>query len=253
MKESTRRGSSSLGPYLLEIQRFPLLTPGEETSLVARLRGSEGEEEVHRLVQANLRFVVKIARQYQGRSLPLEDLVGLGNLGLLRAAHRYEPSRGARFLSCAVWWIRKAMLDAPVAGDSSRTLAEVLPDSSTEDPMEALLRREARARVRRALRRLTQREIRVLSGRYGFGGCRARTLGELGRELGVTREAVRQIEGRAREKLSRILRGEEPIPARKSKRRGHAGAAGLRPAPSGLSRPRSWRGTPSACTGSCEG
>jgi RNA polymerase primary sigma factor len=116
MKETSRRGGPGLAAYLLEIQRFPLLTSDQEAQAVARLRNSDGEEEMHRLVQSNLRFVVKIARQYQGRSMPLEDLISLGNLGLLRAARRYEPSRGARFLSCAVWWIRKAMLEALEGG-----------------------------------------------------------------------------------------------------------------------------------------
>jgi len=312
MKETSRRGGPGLAAYLLEIQRFPLLTSDQEAQAVARLRNSDGEEEMHRLVQSNLRFVVKIARQYQGRSMPLEDLISLGNLGLLRAARRYEPSRGARFLSCAVWWIRKAMLealegggthvrvpryqlqksveayreagesagswdraklrskhlplrerhrphleialDSPLAGDSSRTLAEVLPDAGAEDPMEVLLRREARARVRRALRRLTRREIRVLSYRYGFGGRRARTLGEIGRELGVTREAVRQIEARAREKLSKLLLDEKRTRAAGSKSRGLVvRTARLRPVPSKEERSRSGRDTLSACTGSFEG
>ena len=162
-------------------------------------------------------------------------------------------------------------LDTPVSADSSRTLGEILPDSSAEDPMEVLLRQETRIRVRRALRRLTPREIRVLSWRYGFGGRRARTLGEVGRNLGVSREAVRQMEARARAKLSRILlcedrdvkrgsRGPEAgvTPRRKSRRdtvrsQEPAEAKAVSPALSVVPRPRSGSGTPSACTGWCEG
>jgi hypothetical protein len=120
--------------------------------------------------------------------------------------------------------------------------------------MEVLLRREARVRVRRALRRLTRREIRVLSYRYGFGGRRAQTLGEIGRELGVTREAVRQIEARAREKLSKLLLDEKRTRAAGSKSRGLVfRTARLRPVPSKEERSRSGRDTLSACTGSFEG
>jgi len=144
--------------------------------------------------------------------------------------------------------------EIPAFDIRSGTLAEVLPDAGAEDPMEVLLRREARARVRRALRRLTRREIRVLSCRYGFGGRRARTLGEIGRELGMTREAVRQIEARARERLSKLLLDEKTTRAAGSKSRGLAvRTATLRPVPSKAERSRSGRDTLSACTGSFEG
>jgi len=172
----------------------------------------------------------------------LEDLISEGNLGLIRAARRFEPSRGGRFLSCAVWWIRKSILDAlelrgalirvpryqqqksrdvlaarscvakeisfdsPLSDGSSRTVGDVLPDSSVEGPLERLLRLENQARVRRAVRRLTPREIRVLSWRFGFGGREVWTLEEVGRKLGISREAVRQIEARARGKLAKQLR-----------------------------------------------
>jgi len=129
--------------------------------------------------------------------------------------------------------------------------------------MEVLLRQETRIRVRRALRRLTPREARVLSWRYGFGGRRIQTLEEVGRKLGVSREAVRQMEARAHGKLSRILLCEDRDVKRGS-RGPEAGVAPLRkerrdtvrsvrPALSAARRSRCGSGTPSACTGWYEG
>src|SRR5258705_9196476 len=112
MKTSPSKARPGMAAYFLEIHRFPLLTPERELDVTSRFHSDEREADLHQLVQSNLRFVVKIARQYEGGSLPLEDLVSEGNLGLLRAARRFDPARGNRFLSCAVWWIRKAILDA---------------------------------------------------------------------------------------------------------------------------------------------
>jgi RNA polymerase primary sigma factor len=257
--------------YLSDIQRYPLLSVEAEQGAAQRYRDRESLEDLHALVESNLKFVIKIARQYQGGPLSLEDLVAEGNLGLLRAARRFDPQRGNRFLSCAIWWIRKAILDAlesraalvrlprhhtdkiqrarrvgselsrklgrraeseeisqalgvplgelrelektlhrhvpldsPLGGDT-RTLAETLPDPKAEVPDQALFREEERQRVRRALRRLGSREFRILSRRYGLDGRGGRTLQEVGEELGVSREAVRQLESRARSKLVRFL------------------------------------------------
>jgi RNA polymerase primary sigma factor len=112
MNELRPKSRPGMAAYYLEIHRFPLLSPDRELDVATRLRREEREEDLHHLVQSNLRFVVRIARQYVGGALPLEDLVSEGNLGLLRAARRFDPARGNRFLSCAVWWIRKAILDA---------------------------------------------------------------------------------------------------------------------------------------------
>ena len=270
MSLARTRSRPAIATYLSEIRSYPLLSMDAEQSAALRYREGASLEDLHTLVQANLKFVVKIARQYQGGPLPLEDLVAEGNLGLLRAARRFDPSRGNRFLSCAIWWIRKAILDAlenraaliraprhrtdqlnrarrigselsgrlgrraereeicrelgvplaqlgrleasafrrvPLDAPSGevRTLADVLPDPKAELPDQTLFRREEREKGRRALRRLGSREFRILARRFGLDGTGRRTLQEVGEEMGVSREAVRQLESRARSKLLRFL------------------------------------------------
>ncbi len=101
----------SLDKYLQEISNVPLLTAEEEISCAKRIK--EGEQEaIDTLIKANLRFVVSIAKQYQNQGLPLGDLINAGNLGLLRAATRFDVTRGFKFISYAVWWIRQSILQA---------------------------------------------------------------------------------------------------------------------------------------------
>jgi len=272
MNDTRRNSRPGLAAYYLEIHRFPLLSPERELDVATRFRREEREEDLHHLVQSNLRFVVRIARQYVGGALPLEDLVSEGNLGLLRAARRYDPARGNRFLSCAVWWIRKAILDAlenrgalvrvprhqvrkvrqaralgaelstrlgrraereevsralgvdvrdleetegrvqkvvsldaPAARDGKSPLRDMLPDRHSATPEQALFRQEDGVRLRRAIRCLNSREYQVLSERFGLGSRGSSTLQEVGQRLGISREMVRQIEVRARQKLLRVL------------------------------------------------
>jgi RNA polymerase primary sigma factor len=107
----TESDDLSLEIYLKEIRRTELLTPAEEVALAKRIRAGE-RGALDELVQANLRFVVSVARQYSGRGLPLADLINEGNMGLIKAAERFDESRGFRFISYAIWWIRQAILQA---------------------------------------------------------------------------------------------------------------------------------------------
>jgi len=112
---SGKRGPSfdegSLDQYLREISRYPLIPQSEEVTLAQRIRKGE-EEALDKLVRSNLRFVVSVAKKYQNQGVSLADLINEGNLGLIRAAHKFDETKGIKFISYAVWWIRQAILSA---------------------------------------------------------------------------------------------------------------------------------------------
>ncbi|MEO9476413.1 MAG: RNA polymerase sigma factor RpoD/SigA [Cyclobacteriaceae bacterium] len=110
-KQITNRENASLDKYLLEIGKVELITPEEEVKLAQRIK--EGDQlALERLTKANLRFVVSVAKQYQNQGLTLGDLINEGNLGLIKAAQRFDETRGFKFISYAVWWIRQSILQA---------------------------------------------------------------------------------------------------------------------------------------------
>ena len=110
-KQITNRESQSLDKYLQEIGKVDLLTPDEEVDLAKRIR--EGDQiALEKLTKANLRFVVSVAKQYQNQGLSLGDLINERNLGLIKAAQRFDETRGFKFISYAVWWIRQSILQA---------------------------------------------------------------------------------------------------------------------------------------------
>ncbi len=108
---TNRRESHTLEKYFTEVSNVPMITPDEEVELAKRIR--EGDElALEKLVKANLRFVVSVAKQYQNRSLPLNDLINEGNLGLIKAAKKFDETKGFKFISYAVWWIRQSIMQA---------------------------------------------------------------------------------------------------------------------------------------------
>lgn len=113
-KQYTNRESQSLDRYLQEIGKVELLSPEEEIELARKIRkgGPEAELALEKLTKANLRFVVSVAKQYQNQGLSLGDLINEGNLGLIKAAKRFDETRGFKFISYAVWWIRQSILQA---------------------------------------------------------------------------------------------------------------------------------------------
>ena len=168
VRDETRETSrANLGVYLAEIARIPLLTREEEHALAERLRAGD-EAAKQRMIEANLRLVVQIARRYLNRGLPLPDLIEEGNLGLLRAVEKFEPARGTRFSTYATWWIRQAITRA--LANQARTIR--LPVH-----VELLL-----TRYMREQRRLTQ----------ALG--RPPTTDELARALGTSEREIDELE-----------------------------------------------------------
>src|ERR1700743_2552716 len=111
MKSITNRESQSLEKYLQEIGKVELITPEEEVKLAVLIKQGD-QRALDRLTKANLRFVVSVAKQYQNQGLTLPDLINEGNLGLIKAAQRFDETRGFKFISYAVWWIRQSILQA---------------------------------------------------------------------------------------------------------------------------------------------
>ena len=113
-KSITNRNSEALDKYLVEIGRAPMISIDEEIELAKIIRkgGRAGERAKNRLVEANLRFVVSVAKQYQHQGLTLTDLIDEGNIGLIKAAERFDETRGFKFISYAVWWVRQSILQA---------------------------------------------------------------------------------------------------------------------------------------------
>ena len=110
-KNITNRSEESLDRYLVEISRVPMISPEQEVELAQIIRkgGKKGDKAKEKLVTANLRFVVSVAKQYQHQGVPLPDLINEGNLGLITAADKFDETRGFKFISYAIWWIRQSI------------------------------------------------------------------------------------------------------------------------------------------------
>ncbi|MFB9887021.1 RNA polymerase sigma factor RpoS [Balneatrix alpica] len=257
--------------YLNEIGFAPLLTAEEEVYFARRaLRGDEASRK--RMIESNLRLVVKIARRYLNRGLSLLDLIEEGNLGLIRAVEKFDPERGFRFSTYATWWIRQTIeraimnqtrtirlpihvvkelniylrtarelahqldheptaeeiaiklerpvedvermlglnekvtsVDTTLAPDSDKPLLETLADQEAADPESWLQQQDLNGSIEDWLSLLPEKQSEVLARRFGLRGYEMSTLEEVGKEIGLTRERVRQIQVEALRKLRDIV------------------------------------------------
>ena len=259
--------------YLQAIEFSTLLTAEEERDLARRAQQGDVQAR-RRMIESNLRLVVKIARRYMNRGLPLLDLIEEGNLGLMHGVEKFDPELGYRFSTYATWWIRQTMeralmnqtrtirlpihiikeintylraarrlgqqlerdptpeeiselidrpladverllrynervssVDVPVSQDSERPLLDLLPDEATPDPAVTLENADVESHFGEWLNELGEKQREVVIRRFGLYGHESATLEEVGRELGVTRERVRQIQLDALKRLRRILEG----------------------------------------------
>ncbi len=170
------------------------------------------------IIRANLRLVVSIARRFARRYGDFAELISIGNLALIRAVDKFDFARGYGFSTYATWAIRNEFRSVRRERRLVPTYTATLPDTVDirDDPVEEQLAQDRRERiVAYLLGRLEDRERRVLVGRFGIGGAREETLGQLGAELGISKERVRQVEVQARNRLRRIARteGKAPLPA----------------------------------------
>ncbi|MCK5639895.1 MAG: RNA polymerase sigma factor RpoS [Gammaproteobacteria bacterium] len=257
--------------YLGEIGFSPLLSAEEEVHY-SRLAQKGVESGRKRMIESNLRLVVKIARRYLNRGLDLLDLIAEGNLGLIRAVEKFDPERGFRFSTYATWWIRQTIeraimnqtrtirlpihvvkeinvylraarklsqtldheptaddiatqldkpinevkrmfglnervtsVDVPMAKGSDKSLLDALPDESSLDPSLLLQDENVRGSIDTWLYQLSEKQREVLERRFGLHGYDISTLEEVGEQIGVTRERVRQIQIEAIKRLRQIM------------------------------------------------
>jgi RNA polymerase nonessential primary-like sigma factor len=257
--------------YLNEIGFASLLTAEEEVKY-ARMAQKGIEEGRRRMIECNLRLVVKIARRYLNRGLPLLDLIEEGNLGLIRAVEKFDPERGFRFSTYATWWIRQTIerglmnqtrtirlpihvvkeiniylraareltqkldhepspeeiaelldkpveevqkmfglnerissIDVPMGPDADRPLLDAIPDTENPEPFAFLQDENMRENLDRWMSQLNDKQREVVDRRFGLHGYDTATLEEVGNEIGVTRERVRQIQLEALKRLREIL------------------------------------------------
>jgi RNA polymerase primary sigma factor len=262
-KQVTNRDTPSLDKYLQEIGRVDLISPEEEVALARKIKAGDNDA-LRKLVKANLRFVVSVAKQYQNQGMTLPDLINEGNLGLIKAAQRFDETRGFKFISYAVWWIRQAILqalaeqarivrlpvnkigsinrinrtfarleqeferepssqeiaeildmipeevkdalktngrtvsmDAPLSSEEDNNMYDVLNSTDTPSPDKNLINESLAYEIERALSTLSTRESKVLKLYFGLGMKHPYTLEEIGEELNLTRERVRQIKEKA--------------------------------------------------------
>lgn len=222
---------NSLDRYLEEIGGETLLTQEEERDLSERIRRGDNKA-VERLITANLRFVVSVARHYQNKGLDVQDLVSEGNIGLIRAAERFDAGRGTRFVSYAVPFVRKCMeqaieeqvglyrvpkgektkaderrswgvsADAPLGGRDNVNLLSVIENKDVPEADALVDKRVIKEDIGRLFDALDMREREVVTLFFGMEGEKM-TFAEIGEKMGLKRERVRQIRDKAMRKILR--------------------------------------------------
>ncbi|UKK49365.1 sigma-70 family RNA polymerase sigma factor [Prevotella sp. E9-3] len=215
---------NSLNVYLDEIGQSSLLSEDEERRLSIRIKNGD-ERALNKLVEANLRFVVSIARNYQGRGLAVDDLISEGNIGLMKAARKFDGERGLRFVSYAVVFVRqqieKALLqesdemrvesaptgvsrsvDAPLGGRANMSLLSVLTDATAPLADERVYSAAIADAVEYALHTLDEREKKVITAYFGIEQEHL-TMAEIAFDMGLKRERIRQIRDRGLRRLKK--------------------------------------------------
>lgn len=192
----------SLEKYLQEISQEPLLSPEEETELTKKIH--EGDRQaLDKLVRANLRFVVSVAKQYQDQGLSMPDLINEGNIGLIKAAEKFDEKRGYKFISYAVWWIRERILHALAEEHRhiSRQFHDTLPSPDSLIAPPGLSAETISADINQPLNLLSERERFIIERTFGINGQPEMKLDEIGESLDLTRGRVCQIRKKAIRKL----------------------------------------------------
>jgi RNA polymerase primary sigma factor len=224
-KTSSEFNCNILDTYFRDINRYPILSAAEEEETAKKAAAGDKAARA-KLLNANLRFVVHVAKRYQSSGVPLADLIGEGNVGLIHAVEHFNPDAGSHFVSYAIWWIRQSIARAirekyqtircpagtslpepvsldmpanPEAGDSP--LSDYLVDDKTPSPEEVALNDSLRGQIDKALKALDSREAAIIRRRYGLDTGAPGTLNEVGYEFSITKERVRQIESRALRRL----------------------------------------------------
>ena len=213
---------NSLNVYLDEIGQSKLLSEEEERKLALRIKAGD-DRALNKLVESNLRFVVSIARQYQGKGLSISDLISEGNIGLMKAARKFDGERGLRFVNYAVTFVRQQIekalekesseqrvesntlgqsrsVDAPLGGRANMSLLSVLTDASSPLADERVYSSAVADAVEYALQQLNEREQKVITAYFGINQDHL-TLGEIAADMDLKRERVRQIRNRAIRRL----------------------------------------------------
>lgn len=218
--------NNALNTYLNEIGSKKLLSDKEEAELAQRILNGD-EKALNKLMSANLTFVVSLATQYKNRGLDIEDLISEGNIGMLKAAKKFNPGHGHRFVTFAAPYIREAIekaieqqvglyrvprnmkdealekkrsralsIDAPVGGSTELSLGRVIPNKDAPDPDQLLQKQNIERELADIVRQLPVREQQVVQYFYGIG-VETKTMAEIAQNMGLKRERVRQIRDKA--------------------------------------------------------